>query len=190
MILFGSLLTTPSLDPEKSPLDSKPFLSPGPVAWAWLYWKLGLLDVRRWDSFKVGQLSSEFLVRFLFKRNPAMALLLAAYYNFYSPSYRYYLLSQGSPREGDKKSFLQADIVVGTPFHKVDQRGQVIGHQTGEKLPGSATLRSDPRWDYSHHEQRLVQFKYLSFFVTVSRYYFIYRIVQSSNLFGNLFGIE
>ncbi|KAA8650982.1 uncharacterized protein ATNIH1004_003673 [Aspergillus tanneri] len=78
-------------------------------------------------------------------------LLLAAYYNYYGPSFYYPLLGQGGPGEGDKDTFLQAATAVGENFYTVSEPVADLGHpdESGRGIIGAAMLQADPIEDYA-----------------------------------------
>lgn len=77
------------------------------------------------------------------------SLLLAAYYNYYGPSYYYPLMSQGAPGEGDKETFLWSAIAMGKPFYHVSSRVRALGYQTKKgEWRGSAMAQFDPMQDF------------------------------------------
>ncbi|OJJ50645.1 hypothetical protein ASPZODRAFT_57436 [Penicilliopsis zonata CBS 506.65] len=94
--------------------------------------------------------SSETGVFLISKRSHFRTLLLAAYYNYYGPSYYFMLLSQGAPGEGDKETFIHAASAMNEKFYTVSEPVKPIGHPktTQDKISGSAMVQSDPVADY------------------------------------------
>lgn len=140
-----------SLGRPEDLLDSEPFKSSGLVTWPdfWassvspLYYRISRQEAPPMSARQ----SSETGIFLVSKKTHLLPLMLTAYYNYYGPSHYFRLLTQGSPGEGDKETFLQAAMAVGAPFYAVSERVQAIGHKLGEKLSGSAMAQSDPRED-------------------------------------------
>lgn len=134
-------------------LDSEPFTSTGLVTWPdfWgsavspIYFKITHQPVPPMTARQ----SSEAGVFLVSKKTHFLTLLLAAYYNYYGPSYYFRLLSQGAPGEGDKETFIQAASAVGEPFYTVSERVQAIGHATSDDVSGSAMVQTDPIEDHA-----------------------------------------
>ena len=94
------------------------------------------------------------------KKTHQRSLLLATYYNYYGPDLYYALLSQGSPGEGDKESFLAAASVFNESFYQVSESVRAIGHfKPDGDLAGSAMVQYDPVMDYSLTQQGLWRVK-------------------------------
>ncbi|CAI7585085.1 unnamed protein product [Penicillium glandicola] len=163
-VLFSSFEEIVWMDADCFPLgkpeellDSEPFKTNGLVTWPdfWassaspLYYRIS----RQEAPSMAARQSSETGVFLVSKKTHSLALLLAAYYNFYGPSHYFRLLSQGGPGEGDKETFIQAASAVGAPFYTVSERVQAIGHAKANGLSGSAMAQSDPREDFALIQQ-------------------------------------
>ncbi|KAJ5250658.1 hypothetical protein N7489_001068 [Penicillium chrysogenum] len=163
-VLFSSFEDIVWMDADCFPLgkpeellDSEPFKTNGLVTWPdfWassaspLYYRIS----RQQAPSMAARQSSETGAFLVSKKTHSLALLLAAYYNFYGPSHYFRLLSQGGPGEGDKETFIQAASAVGAPFYTVSERVQAIGHANADGLSGSAMAQSDPREDFALIQQ-------------------------------------
>lgn len=96
----------------------------------------------------------------LSKKTHQRSLLLAVYYNYYGPTYYYLLLSQGSPGEGDKETFLAAASVLGESFYTVSEPVKPIGHLNKDGgISGSAMVQYDPIQDYDLTQKGLWRVK-------------------------------
>lgn len=96
----------------------------------------------------------------LSKKTHRKSLLLAAYYNYYGPTHYYPLLSQGSPGEGDKETFLAAATVLKESFYATSEPVKPIGHvnQAGG-IAASAMVQYDPIQDYDLTQKGLWRVK-------------------------------
>ena len=94
------------------------------------------------------------------KKTHQRFLLLATYYNYYGPTHYYLLLSQGSPGEGDKDTFLPAANVFNQTFYATSEPVKPIGHARSDgSFSGSAMVQFDPIQDYSLTQQGLQRAK-------------------------------
>ena len=92
------------------------------------------------------------------KKTHQRFLLLATYYNYYGPTHYYPLLSQGSPGEGDKDTFLPAASVFNQTFYATSKSVKAIGHtKTAGTFSGSAMVQFDPMQDHRLTQQGLGQ---------------------------------
>lgn len=83
------------------------------------------------------------------KKTHQRSLLLATYYNYYGPTHYYLLLSQGSPGEGDKDTFLPAATVFNQTFYSTVESVKPIGNtRLDGSFAGSAMVQYDPIQDY------------------------------------------
>lgn len=90
------------------------------------------------------------------KKTHQRFLLLATYYNYYGPTHYYPLLSQGSPGEGDKDTFLPAASVFNQTFYATSESVKPIGHTIADgSFSGSAMVQFDPIQDYNLTQQGL-----------------------------------
>lgn len=89
------------------------------------------------------------------KKTHMKALLLALYYNVYGPGYYYPLLSQGTPGEGDKETFLAATVVLKKPFYQVLNYLVALGNVKNDAFNGNAMGQYDPVEDYIWNEQKI-----------------------------------
>ncbi|THC88132.1 hypothetical protein EYZ11_012420 [Aspergillus tanneri] len=161
-ILFSSFETVIWMDADCIPLHnpaqlltSKPFTSTGLVTWPdfWantaspLYFQIS----RQAEPSTTARQSTEAGVLLISKKTHWRTLLLAAYYNYYGPSFYYPLLGQGGPGEGDKDTFLQAATAVGENFYTVSEPVADLGHpdESGRGIIGAAMLQADPIEDYA-----------------------------------------
>lgn len=81
------------------------------------------------------------------KSSHGLALLLAAYYNYWGPDHYYPLMSQGGPGEGDKESFITAARAANAPFYQVKKCVDTIGYYEDGRYYGGAMLQYDPTQD-------------------------------------------
>ncbi len=96
----------------------------------------------------------------LSKKTHQRSLLLAAYYNCYGPTHYYPLLSQGSPGEGDKETFLAAASVLNESFYATSEPVQPMGHvKDVGGIDASAMVQYDPIQDYTLTEKGLWRIK-------------------------------
>ena len=94
------------------------------------------------------------------KKTHQRFLLLATYYNYYGPSHYYLLLSQGSPGEGDKDTFLPAAKIFNQTFYATSESVKPIGHRKPDgSIAGSAMVQFDPIEDYNLTSQGLWRVK-------------------------------
>ncbi|KAF9893213.1 hypothetical protein FE257_011636 [Aspergillus nanangensis] len=142
-----------SLDKPDLLLNNEPFKSTGLVTWP-DFWQSSVSPAyyrisRQEAPPMTERQSSEAGIFLVSKKTHYRTLLLAAYYNYYGPSYYFRLLSQGGPGEGDKETFLQAAAAVNEPYYAVSERVQPLGHPKEGGLSGSAMAQSDPIGDYA-----------------------------------------
>ena len=84
------------------------------------------------------------------KKTHQRTLLLATYYNYYGPTHYYLLLSQGSPGEGDKETFLAAAQALNQTFYTTSEPVQAIGNLKDDRtFDGSAMVQFDPVQDHN-----------------------------------------
>lgn len=96
----------------------------------------------------------------LSKKTHQRSLLLAAYYNYYGPTHYYPLLSQGSPGEGDKETFLAAASVLKESFYATSEPVKPIGHVNKDGgVAASAMVQYDPVQDYDLTQKGLWRVK-------------------------------
>lgn len=96
----------------------------------------------------------------LSKKTHQRSLLLAAYYNYYGPKHYYLLLSQGSPGEGDKETFLAAASVLNESFYATSEPVKPIGHVNKDGgVAASAMVQYDPIQDYDLTQKGLWRVK-------------------------------
>ncbi|KAL1963563.1 hypothetical protein VTN77DRAFT_8008 [Rasamsonia byssochlamydoides] len=158
-ILFSSFEDVLWLDSDCFPLrdpvhifQSEAYQSTGLITWPdfWavttspLYYEISsqhpLLPKER-ASTEAGEL-------FVSKKKHRLTLMLVSYYNYYGPSHYYPLLSQGTPGEGDKETFLAAASALGEPFYAITEGVRRIGHPTENgDIAGSAMVQYDPTQD-------------------------------------------
>ncbi|KAF7590669.1 hypothetical protein BBP40_002561 [Aspergillus hancockii] len=133
--------------------SAEPFTSTGLVTWLdfWaptaspLYYNISRQPI----PSMIARTSSETGVFLISKISHSLALLLAAYYNYYEPSRHFMSLSQGAPGEGDKEAFIQAAAATGEPFYTVSDKVSAIRHENaGGGISGSAMAQADPSEDY------------------------------------------
>ncbi|ODV64254.1 alpha-mannosyltransferase [Ascoidea rubescens DSM 1968] len=89
-------------------------------------------------------------------------ILLSLYYNIFGPEYYYPLLSQGTSGQGDKETFLCANIVLGNSYFQIKEKagaiGQWIKDSGEEKLNffGHGIAQNDPIEEYLYeHGDRI-----------------------------------
>ncbi|KAA8641591.1 hypothetical protein EYZ11_013231 [Aspergillus tanneri] len=161
-ILFSSFESVLWMDADCIPLynpspllSSEPFISTGLVTWPdfWtntaspLYFQIS----RQPEPPTTARQATEAGMLLISKKSHWMTLLLAAYYNYYGPSFYYRLLGQGAPGEGDKDTFLQAATAVGEEYYAVSEAVADLGHpdSSGKGVLGAAMLQADPMEDYA-----------------------------------------
>ena len=94
------------------------------------------------------------------KKTHQRFLLLATYYNYYGPTHYYLLLSQGSPGEGDKDTFLPAANVFNQTFYATSESVKPIGHPKADhSIAGSAMVQFDPIQDHNMTQHGLWRVK-------------------------------
>lgn len=94
------------------------------------------------------------------KKTHQRSLLLAAYYNYYGPTHYYLLLSQGSPGEGDKETFLAAASTLNESFYATSEPVKPIGHVNKDGgVAASAMVQYDPIQDYDLTQKGLWRVK-------------------------------
>lgn len=170
-MLFSSFEELLFLDSDAFPIHepkelfaAEPFASHGLVLWPdyWastaspLFYNITSQPI---PSMTLRQ-SSETGEILISKNSHQRSLLLATYYNYYGPDLYYALLSQGSPGEGDKETFLAATSVFNESVYQVSESVRAIGHfQPDGNLAGSAMVQFDPVEDYRLTEQGLWRVK-------------------------------
>lgn len=87
------------------------------------------------------------------KKTHLKTLLLAAYYNFYGPSWYYRMFSQGTAGEGDKETFIAAAAALGNSWYQVKSPVGFDGywpHDGG--FMGIMLMQHDFKEDYEHYK--------------------------------------
>ena len=152
-ILFLDADSFPVHNPEEL-FSSKLFKEYGLISWPdfWAsstseyYYTISQQKMPAMDE----RASSETGELLISKKTHQRFLLLATYYNYYGPTHYYPLLSQGSPGEGDKDTFLPAANVVNQTFYATSEPVQAIGYPApGRDMVGSAMVQFDPMQDYN-----------------------------------------
>lgn len=162
-ILFSSFQEVLFLDSDAFPVRrpdylfaAEPYKSHGLVTWPdfWLPTISPLFyEIAEADRPKVTMesRSSESGIMLYDKARHADSLLLAVYYNFYGPRFYYQLQSQGAWGSGDKETFLQSAVVLGSPAWQVRKPPQMI---TSEGINyGSGIWQADPEQDWKMHQK-------------------------------------
>ena len=170
-MLFSSFEELLFLDsdafPIREPMElfaAEPFASHGLVLWPdfWASTASSLfysITSQPAPSMTLRQ-SSETGEILISKKTHQRSLLLATYYNYYGPDQYYALLSQGSPGEGDKETFLAAASAFNESFYQVSESVRAIGHfKPDGDLAGSAMVQYDPIQDYRLTQQGLWRIK-------------------------------
>lgn len=160
-ILFSSFEEVLLLDSDAFPIynplslfEQEPFKSTGMVVWPdfWYasespyYFEIAKIEdipaLNTRACVESGQLMYS-------KSKHSMSIMLAAYYNFYGPTYYYPLLSQGAPGQGDKETFAWAAVALKEEFYPVREHVMALGRMdsNGHYL-GSAMAQHDPIADY------------------------------------------
>ena len=170
-IIFSSFESILFLD-----ADSFPIQNPEPLFTSQLFREHGLIT---WPDFWASSASTYFYdvtgqnvppmadrasteagEILLSKKTHQRSLLLAAYYNYYGPTHYYPLLSQGSPGEGDKETFLAAASVLKESFYATSEPVKPIGHvDKGGGIAASAMVQYDPIQDYDLTQKGLWRIK-------------------------------
>ena len=162
-MLFSTFSSLIFLDADCIPLHdpallttAQPYLSTGLVTWPdyWLatedrvFYTIGGLSSYPYGLPLKASESGQLL---LHKSKQLRTLLLATYYNLYGPEVYYQLLSQGTPGEGDKDTFLTAAVVLGQRYYQVHRDPNALGFRetTTEEWHGAAIVQYDPRDDYA-----------------------------------------
>jgi alpha 1,2-mannosyltransferase len=161
-ILFSSFEEVLLLDSDAFPIhnplplfDEEPFKSNGLIVWPdfWYpsespyYFEIAKIDAIPPLNERASVESGELMYS---KSKHHMSLMLAAYYNYYGPSYYYPLLSQGAPGEGDKETFAWAATALKEPYYAVHERVMALGrHDTNGHYLGTAMAQHDPVADYA-----------------------------------------
>jgi alpha 1,2-mannosyltransferase len=160
-ILFSSFEEVLLLDSDAFPIhnpislfEQEPFKSTGMVVWPdfWYasespyYFQIAKIQDIPPLNARASVESGELMYS---KAKHNMSIMLAAYYNFYGPTYYYPLLSQGAPGQGDKETFAWAATALGQPFYPVHERVMALGRMdsNGHYL-GSAMAQHDPIADW------------------------------------------
>ncbi|CAK7203669.1 mannosyltransferase [Sporothrix eucalyptigena] len=132
--------------------ETAPFTTHGLVTWPdfWLSTTAPVLyDILDITPPRLSERrSSESGVLLYDKARHGTSLIMAAYYNFYGPSYYYPLLSQGAIGQGDKETFLHGAMVMGNPFYAVHTRIGILGRWINGTYIGAAMRQADPVEDY------------------------------------------
>ncbi|TLD08153.1 hypothetical protein PspLS_11987 [Pyricularia sp. CBS 133598] len=150
-VLFLDTDNFPALSPDDL-FFSEPYKSRGLITWpdVWLsstsptfYEITGMtapsLTERR---------SSESSVIMIKRSKHGDDLVMATYYNLWGPDRYYRLLSQGSPGEGDKETFLQAALLLDKPFWDIRTNVGILGRWLNETFVGYGMKQADPKEDY------------------------------------------
>ena len=172
-ILFSSFDEVLFLDADSFPLHDpeplfkvEPFKSTGMVTWPdfWassispLYYNISNqapVPVSVRPTTESGQL-------LVSKTSHIQALLLAAYYNYYGPSYYYNLFCQGNAGKGDKDTFIPAATALDLPFYATSEPVCGVGHN--KRHPAGefyifAMIQHDPIQDYELISQGIWRIK-------------------------------
>ncbi|ETI21110.1 hypothetical protein G647_07454 [Cladophialophora carrionii CBS 160.54] len=161
-VLFSSFEEVLLLDSDAFPVhdplplfDEEPFKSHGLIVWPdfWYpsespyYFEIAKIASVPLLNERASVESGEVMYS---KSKHRMSLMLAAYYNYYGPSYYYPLLSQGAPGEGDKETFAWAAAALKEPYYAVHERVMALGrHDTNGHYLGTAMAQHDPVVDYA-----------------------------------------
>ncbi len=170
-MLFSSFEELLFLDSDAFPIHepmelfaAEPFASHGLILWPdyWastaspLYYNITSQSIPLM-TLRQSSETGEILIS---KKEHQRSLLLATYYNYYGPDVYYALLSQGSPGEGDKETFLAAASVFNESVYQVSEQVRAIGHfKPDGDLAGSAMVQYDPVEDYRLTQQGLWRVK-------------------------------
>ena len=161
-ILFSSFEEVLLLDSDAFPIqnplplfEEEPFKNHGLIVWPdfWYpsespyYFEIAKIETIPRLTERASVESGEIMYS---KSKHDMSLMLAAYYNYYGPTYYYPLLSQGAPGEGDKETFAWAATALKKPYYAVHERVMALGrHDTNGEYLGSAMAQHDPIADYA-----------------------------------------
>jgi alpha 1,2-mannosyltransferase len=161
-ILFSSFEEVLLLDsdafPIHNPIDlfnQEPFKTNGLIVWPDFWYPSEspyFFDIAKIDTMpKLTERASVESGELMYSKSKHhTSLMLAAYYNYYGPTYYYPLLSQGAPGQGDKETFAWAAITLKEPYYAVNQRVMALGrHDTNGHFLGSAMAQHDPIADYA-----------------------------------------
>ena len=156
-ILFSSFEEVLLLDSDAFPINNplplfeeEPFKSNGLIVWPdfWYpsespyFFEIAKIDTIPHLTERASVESGELMYS---KAKHHASLMLAAYYNYYGPTYYYPLLSQGAPGEGDKETFAWAATALKEPHYAVHERVMALGrHDTNGNFLGSAMAQHDP----------------------------------------------
>ncbi|KAJ9643772.1 uncharacterized protein PV06_09046 [Exophiala oligosperma] len=160
-ILFSSFEEVLLLDSDAFPIynpitifEQEPFKSTGMIVWPdfWFasespyYFEIAKIDEVPPLNVRASVESGELMYS---KSKHNMSIMLAAYYNYYGPTYYYPLLSQGAPGQGDKETFAWAAAALKEPYYAVHERVMALGRfdSNGHYL-GSAMAQHDPIADW------------------------------------------
>ncbi|KAK9773165.1 putative Alpha-mannosyltransferase [Seiridium cardinale] len=154
-VLLSSFQELLLIDADDIPLvniapyfDAQAFKDTGLVTWPdfWhttvspLYYLISsqpAMPLSRRPSTESGQM-------FIDKTKHWKTLLLAAYYNYYGPTYYYPLLCQNAVGCGDKETFLPAAEVFNLSFYEVKTPVESVGHRlSNDGKAGHALLQGD-----------------------------------------------
>ncbi|KAF9893686.1 hypothetical protein FE257_009854 [Aspergillus nanangensis] len=162
-MLFFSFETFLWLDADCVPLHdstilfhSEPFLSTGLVTWPdfWAntaspaYFNIS----RQPEPSSTTRQATEAGMLLVSKETHFLALILAAYYNYYGPDYYYPLLGQGAPGAGDKDTFLHAATALNASFYAVSETVVDLGNVTpwnSNVAINAGYVQTDPIQDYN-----------------------------------------
>ncbi|KIW98178.1 uncharacterized protein Z519_01762 [Cladophialophora bantiana CBS 173.52] len=161
-ILFSSFEEVLLLDSDAFPIHNplslfqeEPFKSNGLIVWPdfWYasespyYFEIAKIDRIPALNERAAVESGEVMYS---KVKHHLSIMLAAYYNYYGPTYYYPLFSQGAPGQGDKETFAWAATALKEPFYAVHQRVMALGrHDTSGNYLGSAMVQHDAIADYT-----------------------------------------
>lgn len=91
------------------------------------------------------------------KKTHTKSLLLALYYNLFGPTHFYPLFSQGSDGEGDKETFIAANVASNKPFYQVSKFLNAFGYFNDKNnFEGTGMGQYDPIEDYDYNLKRLM----------------------------------
>jgi alpha 1,2-mannosyltransferase len=155
-ILFLDADAFAAFSPD-SLFDTEPYLTTGLVTWPdfWIsttskhFYHIAGIDETSLTVRRCGESG----IMLYSKRLHAQSLLLAAYYNYYGPSYYYPLLSQGAQGEGDKETFLHAALALGKPFYDVKTPVGVMGSWRNGQFRSAGMKQADPVEDWNIREK-------------------------------------
>ncbi|KAI9373559.1 mannosyltransferase putative-domain-containing protein [Aspergillus egyptiacus] len=137
-------------------LGSEPFKSAGMVTWpdfwantaAPAYFNIS----RQPEPLSTARQATEAGILLISKPTHFLALVLAAYYNYYGPDYYYTLLDQGAPGAGDKDTFLHAATALNETFYAVSESVIDVGNVTpwnSHVAINAGYIQADPIQDFN-----------------------------------------